>query len=216
MTEKNTESKFPFMRAYNFLLEKSAKDLTPAEKMVLIVICRYWPSPYWDTNLTIAKNCGFTERYIEKIIKSLAKKGYVQRGYAHTDKEGKHHTVRVIKPLCFSEPCKKIIPWVSPEQMDGQQTEQTDGQCPNSRAFSPELQDDLLESKEKLNRKTMPAPLPAKGQAAALPEDKKTQSVSNVRQFINGFGSGCRKTPVLTPMEFEQKRQSQIRALKSG
>ncbi len=169
MTGKPQKSKLPFMRAYDFLLEK--KDLKSAEKLVLTVICRYWPNPYWDSNLTIAENIGFTERYIEKILNKLTKKKYIKKGFAHTDKGGKPHTVRVIVPLCFSEKCQKIIKWLSPEQQDGQQTEQKDGLTPNKRLFSTEPQDDLLDNKKKLNIKVTPAPLPGRGQSSALLED---------------------------------------------
>lgn len=209
-----TTNKMPFIRVYDFLLEK--KDLTPAEKMVLSVVCRYWPNPYWDTNLTIANNIGFSERYIEKIVKQLAKKKYIRRGYAHTDKGGKPHTVRVIAPLCFSGKCKRAIKWVSPEQPFGQQTEQKDGQTPNNRSFLPEQQDDLLDNKEKLNIKATPAPLPDRGQASALLDDRKTQAVSDVQRFIKGFGSGGRKTPIPTPQEIEQRKRTQIKALQAG
>lgn len=201
------------MRAYDFLLEK--KDLKPAEKLVLTVICRYWPNPYWDSNLTIAENIGFTERYIEKILNKLTKKKYIKKGFAHTDKGGKPHTVRVIVPLCFSEKCQKIIKWLSPEQQAGQQTEPKDGFTPNNRSFSPEPQDDLIERSIKRNRKATLTPLSPE-RTSALPEDRKTQAVSNVQRFTKVFSSGGRKTPVPTPQEFEQKRQEQLRALKAG
>ena len=200
----------PFMKAFAFLLNKA--DLTPAEKLVLIVICRYWPRPYWDSNLTIAKNLSVTERYVEMIIRRLAGKKYITKGFAHTDKGGKPHTVRVIMPLCFPEKCRFKINWVSPEQLFGQQTEQQDGQRPNNRSFLPEQPFDLIERSIKRNREATPTPSPSEG-APALPENEKTQTVSNARRFIESLGRSRRKTPVPTPQEFDRKRQEQIRAL---
>jgi hypothetical protein len=127
----------PFAKAYNFLLKDG--NLTSAEKLVLIVICRYWPKPYWDTNQHTAEDLGFTERYIEKIIKRLKVKGYIKAGYAHTTKNSRPHTVRVIVPKCFSEKSNTKIKWVKPpEHMDGQHTEHTDGNSPNKRSFLPD------------------------------------------------------------------------------
>jgi hypothetical protein len=215
MNGKTTKSKLPFMRAYNSLLEKSAKDLTPAEKLVLIVICRYWPNPCWNSNQTIAKNLGFSERYVEMIIRRLAGKKYITKGFAHTDKGGKPHTVRVIVPLCFSEKCSLKIKWILPEQPFGQQTEQQDGQHPNNRSFPPEQPFDLIERSRKRNREATPTLSPA-GAASAPPEDEKTRIVSNVQRLTKGFCSGQRKTPVLTQQKFEQKRKEQIKALQFG
>ncbi len=206
----------PFIRVYDFLLEK--KDLTPAEKLALVVICRYWPNPYWDSNLIIAQNIGHSERYAEELVKRLAKKGYVKRGFAHTDKGGKPHTVRIIVPLCFSEKCQKVIKWISPEQPFGQQTEQKDGQTPNNRSFLPEQPFDLIErSKNEIKNNEIenvatPSPLPAIGQASALPEDRKAE----IERLKKHFGSGGRKTPAPTLQEFEQRKQAQLKALRAS
>lgn len=160
-------STLPFSRAYDFLLED--KELTPAEKLVMIEVCRYWPNPYWATNEHIAKKLGFSERYIEKLIKRLAEKKYIKRGYAHTTKNNRPHTVRVIVPKSFPVKSTAKIKWVKlPEHMDGQYTEDMDGNCPNNSPLSPEHKDDLLEKNKNKIEKATPAPLPAGGQALAL------------------------------------------------
>jgi hypothetical protein len=213
MTEKN--EKLPFSRAYDSLLEK--KDLTPAEKLVLVVVCRYWPNPYWDSNLTIAQNVNFSERYVEKIINQLAKKECIKRGYAHIDIDGKPHTVRVIVPLCFPDKCRLKIDWVKPEQVDGQQTEQQDGLTPNSSSFLPELQDDLLDNKERLNNKATPAPLPAGGQASALLDDRKKEQQRTIERSTGGIGRPVNKVVGrLTPAQFEESRREKLAALRSS
>jgi hypothetical protein len=119
---KKSSSQMVFMRAYDILLKR--KDLTSAEKLVLIVVCRYWPNPYWGTNLGIAQGLGFTERYIEKVIGRLAAKGAIKRGFAHKTKNGQPHTLRVIVPKCFSEKCRLKMKWIKPEHIDGQPPEQ--------------------------------------------------------------------------------------------
>jgi len=213
----NAKLDLPFAKAYNFLLADT--KLTASEKMVMIIVCRYWPNPYWDTNAQIAKEIGFTERYIEKIIKRLANKRYIKRGFAHTTRNYRPHTVRVIVPRCFGFNPPKKIKWIQPEQMDGQQTERVDGQFPNKRTQSPEHTDDLLERKREkeanLNRKATPAPLPARGQASALLEDREMEQKTNIEQFKQKFGIGAkreqRKHP--SPAEFEKKKQQQIKAL---
>jgi len=131
------------------------------------------------------------------IINRLAKKGYIKRGYDHTNKNGKPHTVRVIAPFCFPEKCKKIINWVSTEQQFGQQTEQQFGFTPNNGSFSTEQQFDLLERNKKVNKNATPAPLPVAGQASALSPIFKTTS----------------KPVQLSPVEFEESRQRNRKAL---
>lgn len=205
MIEK--QKKLPYSRAYDFLLKD--KKMMPAEKLVLFEICRYWPNPCWFSNKTIAENLGFSERYVEMIIRRLEKKGYIKRGFAHTDKGKNHHTVRVIVPVCFSKKCSKIINWASaaPERLFGQQPNNHSGNNRTTVRKMPEQSFDLIDSKKKMKYKSKatPAPLPAVGQAPALPENKKRVSKS--------FGRFKRKTPVPTQREMEQKRQSQIKAL---
>jgi hypothetical protein len=130
VAKKNKQiTDIPFMKAYKLLLNKAG--LTSAEKLVMIVICRFWPNPYWDSNSEVAKTLCFTERYVEKVIKSLSEKRMIKRGYAHIDKGGNPHTVRVIVPCCFPKIPGHKIKWIKPERMDGGQTEQVDGYCPN-------------------------------------------------------------------------------------
>ena len=133
---RSRKSTMPFMKAYDFLLNR--KDLTSAEKLVLIVICRFWPNPCWASNAKIAQSLGFTVRYIEKVVRCLESKGVIKRGYAHTTRKSGPHTIRVIVPKCFSDKPRLDINWVKPEQTVGQQPEHKDGQGPNNGpALSP-------------------------------------------------------------------------------
>jgi len=200
----------PFMKAYNFLLNKAG--LTSAEKLVMVVVCRFWPNPYWDSNAEVAKALGFTERYAEKIIKSLAEKRIIKRGYAHMDRNGRPHTVRVIVAACFPKIPGHRIKWVEPEQLDGQQPEHMDGCCPNSRPFLTEQPDDLLDESTR-GKESTPSPLPAGGQATPC-KDKDAGQDPRVARFTRRFGNRPRRrAPGLTPAELEDRKRTQLKAL---
>lgn len=96
---KNNEKvkeKLPFIKAYMFILNDP--DLIPAEKLVLLVVCRYLPDFCYHTNRQIAEICGFSERYIEKLVSRLKAKKRIKTGYSHTSKNGSPYTVRVMVP----------------------------------------------------------------------------------------------------------------------
>ena len=197
------------MKAYNFLLNKPG--LTSAEKLVMIVVCRFWPNPYWDSNSEISKALGFTERYVERVVKSLADKGVIKRGYAHMVRNGRPHTVRVIVPRCFPEIPNRRIKWVKPEHTDGEQPEHVDGHCPNSSSFLPEHTVDLLDE-NKRGKEIAPEPLPGGGQAPAQKRDADQEP--QTRRFKKSPGSHRgRRTPELTTPELQQRAQEQKRAL---
>jgi hypothetical protein len=188
MTDKKEKKSLPFVKAYTFLLEK--KDLKPAEKLVLIIICRFWPSPFWGSNSTIAKNLGCSVRYVERLLKKLKCKGFIKSGYAHKDRDGKNHTVRVIVPLFFSEKCK-----LPTGQFDGQHTGQNDGSIPTNLSKTTDQLTDLIERNRKENREATPLPLPALEQAKAL---KEKMAMPKMR---------------MTEQEFQERRRKQIKAL---
>jgi len=73
------------------------------------------------------------------------------------------------------------------------------------------------ETYKETNKKTkaVDLPLPAGGQASQLLEDRKADMITQVEQLKRSFGSG-RRSPPLTPAEFEQRRQQQIKALMAG
>lgn len=200
------------MKAYNFLLNKAG--LTSAEKLVMIVVCRFWPNPYWASNGEISKKLGFTERYVEKVIKSLAEKRIVTRGYAHVNRNGRHHTVRVIMPCCFPKIPGHRIKWLKPEHMDGGQTEQMDGHCPNNSSFLPEQMDDLLEENRR-GKEITPEPLPGGSQAPAEKRDPDQQANARRLNSNNFRIHRRRQVPELTAAEREQRAQQQKRALRA-
>jgi len=101
-----------FAPAYDIVMHN--KRLEPAEKLVLIEVCRWWPKPYHGSNATIAYNTGLHSRTVQKCLLTLStgpakrhaqgkprRRAYIDRGYAHIRLEGKLYTSRVILPLCL-------------------------------------------------------------------------------------------------------------------
>jgi hypothetical protein len=205
-----------FVRAYDFLLERN--DLKPAEKLILILVCRYWPSPCWDSNATIAKRLGFSTRRVERLLKKLKSKKVIKTGYGHRTRSGKNHTVRIMVPLCIPGKCVLTDFKIDTGQDDGRPAGRNDGSIPSNLSQTTVKMADLLErNRKKIERSTphlqifkfelsegagsTPLPLPAKGQAKALIENN---AISASRPFKRTF---------LSAQEFEERRRKQIKAL---
>ena len=192
MEIRETKTSLPFIRAYNFLLEK--KDLKPAEKLVLIVLCRFWPSPFWGANSTIAKNLGCSERHVQRLLNKLKCKGFIKSGYAHKNRDGKKHTVRVIIPLCMPGKCV-LTDNKAAHDVDVVAAHDIGVVTPTTnRALTHDKHVTLLEGNRKENRESTPLPLPALGQAKAL----KEKMMPKTR---------------ITEQEFQERRRRQIKAL---
>jgi len=211
----------PFIRAYNTLLART--DLTPAEKLVLCVICQYWPSPFWGANSAIAESLGFSAVYIEKLIKRLKQKGIIKAGYAHRNRDGKHHTVRVVVPLCLPGKCVLSDTKISPIQLEGTSTIQEDGAVPSNQTQTPLQSYDLLERNRKENIKATSLTLPALGQSKTLAENRDARqsqplrpTTPIVRNFSQVLKGSLHYVPTLTPEELEKRRQEQIRKLRQA
>lgn len=115
------KTEYTFSRAFDFLMRD--KKLSPAEKLVMIVICRYYPEPYYGSAATLAHDCGLTKRYARQIVAELSyspqtrkakglswRKRYIKRSWAHKKKNGQLWTCRVIKPVCFPSEGGTIVP----------------------------------------------------------------------------------------------------------
>lgn len=102
----------PFARAWLPIMHN--RNLTPLEKLVLVEVCRFWPSAYIGSNATIAANTGISIRHIQRILKKLStgpaklaaqgharRRAYIGRGYHHFQLKGKPYTVRMIVPQCL-------------------------------------------------------------------------------------------------------------------
>lgn len=159
------KSKLPFMRGYCFVLKD--KKLSPAEKLVMMAICRYWPQASFQTNDTIAESIGVSARYVQMIIARLVGKKYIHRGYAHTTKKGKPYTARAIVPTQFHSHQKPDVKWIKrDEQLFTPCHEQTDTPTTNNRAFCHEQPFTLLDSNRDLNKRGEKPPSPSEQRAA--------------------------------------------------
>lgn len=110
-------------------------------------------------------------------------------------------------PRCFPKVPGYRIKWIQPEHMDGEQSEQIDGCCPNSSTFLPKQLDDLLEENRRGKERT-PEPLPdERGQAPAGKTDSVQQA--NVRRLNNNNFKvhRRRKAPELTDAEVQQRKE---------
>ncbi len=191
MPEKQS-SKIPFMKAYRFIVQDP--ELSPGEKLVMIVICSYWPNPSWQSNKTMAETCGFTERYVEMLIRRLKDKKYIKTGYAHTKKKGKSYTARVIVPIHFPKQSDYQIQRVETEQSFGQQTEQSFGCVPNNRSQNDRtiVRPNRIYNR-KYNRKASPAPLPAEGQASApLTAEEKQRAMDDMLNGVKPISAAAK------------------------
>jgi len=211
--EKQQKTEAPFMRAYDFVMRDP--NLLPAEKLVVMVVWRYWPRPSWQSNGRIAEACGFSKRYVEKLIKGLAEKSYLKRGYAHERRNGKLFTCRVIVPLRFPKQIDNQIQWVTVPQ-DGQATVPQDDPRPPCSAQTTAPQGDQLDMKRKENRNAAPAPLPAGGQAPALLPERSKEVVEYVDQIKTKLGIGKKAHRALTEKEFQDRKQKQRKALQDA
>jgi hypothetical protein len=207
--EKQRKTEVSFMKAYDFII--SDPKLNAGEKLVLIVICRYWPKPCWQSNERIAETCGFGKRHIEKLIKGLADKSYIRRGYAHIRRNGRLLTCRVIVPLRFPKQIDYQVQWIQTEPQDGQATVLQDDPKPNGSSQTTAPQDDQLDKSTKGNRNAAPTPLPAGGQASALhPESAEYTNKVKVKLSI-----GKKSYRALTEKEIQDRKQKQLKALLS-
>lgn len=92
----NATDNKPYIRAFHCIL--SHQDITFAEKIILIEICRYYPACYYGTNKQIAQNIGSSDRYTEKLINGLKKKNIIRAGYTNKKIIQKSGSFRVL--LC--------------------------------------------------------------------------------------------------------------------
>jgi len=181
------KSKLPFARAYDFIM--ADRELTPAEKLVLIEVCRYWPNPCYESAGTIAAHCGLDARYVRNLIKGLCqgkskrkaagkseRRAYLKRGYAHMRKNGATCTCRVIAPLCFPPEGGARIgaPTASGPAESARRSAPGAPIDPGGRAYGPTpgapIDPPNRSSSRNKNRKEEErdaSPLPAGGQASA-------------------------------------------------
>lgn len=209
--KKQQKVEMPFMRAYDFVM--SDPNLLPAEKLVIIVVCRYWPKPFWQSNERIAAACGFSKRYVEKLVRGLAERSYIRRGYAHVKRNGRLLTRRVMVPLRFPKQIEGEVQWIETEPQYGQVTAPQDGPRPHCSSQLTVLRDDQLEKNMTENRNAAPAPVPAVGQAPALLPERSKETIKYVEQIKMKLGISKKVHRIPTDEEYQDRKQKQIEAL---
>lgn len=189
MVTESKKTKMPFIKAYRSIIKDP--NLSPAEKLMLVAICAYWPKQKHSTqtNKTLAGVCGITERYTEMLIASLKRKQRIKIEYLHITRNGKSYTVRGIVPIAPTNQRIRI-----PNNPSVIIPNNPSGDNRTILRNHTEQSFDLLERDKKYNRKATPTPSPLK-QAPALLNKK----IPKAR---------------LTETEFEQRRQQQIKQIK--
>lgn len=181
------KSQLPFARAYDFIM--ADRNLTPAEKLVVIEVSRYWPNPCYESGATIARHCGLDERYARNLIRGLCqgrvkrtaagkpeRKAYLKRAYVHVGNDGEVSTCRVIVPLCFpgADGARIGAPDVSGSYESARMSAPGAPIDPGGRAYGPTPSAPIgppnrsSSRNERRNKEERDAsPLPAGGQASA-------------------------------------------------
>ena len=181
------KTKLPFARAYDFIM--ADKRLIPAEKLVVIEVCRYWPKPCYESATTIAYKCGLDERYVRNLIKGLCqgkarrkasgkpeRRAYLKRAYVHAERAAKASTCRVIVPLCL--PSEEGARIGAPDPTEAQESARISAPGapidPGGRAYRPTPSAPIGPPNRNENRNRNrkkeerdASPLPAGGQASA-------------------------------------------------
>lgn len=101
MSEKKNKPNLPklpkYCRAFDFIM--SNPNLRSAEKLILTAIARHYPNPCWQSNQSLAADCGFIERRVERWLARLKEHNppYIIINYQHTkNRKGKQVTKRTI------------------------------------------------------------------------------------------------------------------------
>lgn len=200
MAKKRYKIKLPlFVRLYDFVLQDS--NLTNREKLVLCTAFRYWPEandvsfpPQTTiTDKTLTKMLRYKDKTsIEKILKILDDKGYIQRTTVTRQENGEYKSRRVMEWIKFPVPAKQRV---GHPPNSGVATPQTATEHPPNSG--PTIKDNNYNYK-----KAMPTPLPADGQASALPRDSKKNTKSS-----GLFRRGKPHKPLTAEQESQQRQK---------
>ena len=109
----------PFTKAYAHIMHHPY--LTPGERLVLMVVCRYWPNQCWMSNASIAYETGLSKRHVQKCLARMKNQRILYRNgrnitvapmiiviWDNDPYERQNYTRRWIVPTCL--PGKAIIP----------------------------------------------------------------------------------------------------------
>ncbi len=213
MTEKKDKPKLPkYSRLFDFVM--LSPKLSPAEKLIITCIARHFPNPCWQSNKSLAADCGgFTERYVEMLLARLKKHNppYIEINYQQEkNRKGKLVTKRTI--IVNSAELKYEKKLLKTNLMPGRNrpnnptgfnrttvrsaTEQSFGQ-PTEQSFTPLLKDSI----DKENSGSNP---PSPGKRSNPSKDKKkkhegkteakpqTGSLDLIVQAFEGIPDDCR------------------------
>lgn len=203
----------------------SRSVLGDSEKMLLADIYSFGDKGFYKSNETIAKEYMASERTVSRWVARIITGGFVYvknpKGYYRTLWAKLHPNVQEAAKLWYR---KKEIPKTDckPVRQNCLTKLDKNGEVTATNGVSRLSQKCPSTNKKtntETNKRTNAAdlPLPAGGQASQLLEDRKAGVVVQIEQLKRNFGSDRgRRTPELTPTEFERRRQAGKRLLLIG
>ena len=112
----------PFWKAYDMIMHNV--NLSPSQKLPLIVITSNWPRFFNPTNFNLTDYTSLCRRQIQYNLKAIStgptkridqgldpRRAYIKRGYIHEPRHGKPFTVRWFKILSFPSRTNAKPPW---------------------------------------------------------------------------------------------------------
>jgi hypothetical protein len=211
------ETELTFAKAYDFI--KRDRKLCASEKLVVIEVCRYYPSPYWGSATTLSNDIGMSVRYARNLVAGLLRRKGNRKAYLRRQfyKRMDGRDTRVLVPLCF--PAKKA----ESVSTHGEQGECTRVAAPlaagvkkHARGQPPiRTVNKKEEEKEKKGCSTAasPAPSPIGALASAAGCVCDNQQRRTIEQLTQSIGKPV--DTALTPKQFEQRRQKVLDGLRN-
>jgi transposase len=224
MAGKSKKAKERYLKVPYHILNMTGIGLS--QKVLYAHIYSYGVKGCWEANDTLAKMFFVGERTITDWVTKLKKAGCIwwlhPKGRYRTFWAKSHPDVKSAKTLLYmdEEISKEAVISGHAKVLLGRNLpggiEETCGATRKNDRI--QVGRNLLHTnnttKKDTNRKTTatPPPLPAGGQAPALLEERKKESISRVEQLKRKVGRVPRRVK-LTPAEIEQSRQRNIKAL---
>jgi hypothetical protein len=217
MDKKSVKPKENYLKMPNHIL--NIKGLGKGEKMLLAHIYSFGRRGCWQSNDTLGKMFFCSPRTISMWVAKLKKGGHIlwlhPKGFFRTFWAKSHPDVKAANKLMYRGKEISKVDIVS-GQADPLRKNLRSECAENSEATSQKsvvpLRKKLLHTNNTTKKETIkdnsatPAPLPAGGQAPALLEDRKEDTLASIERLKKSFGSGQRRTPETTKEELEQRR----------
>ncbi len=223
--ERNKPKKEGGVWIPNRIRSISRSVLGDSEKMLLADIYSFGDKGFYKSNETIAKEYMASERTVSRWVARIITGGFVYvknpKGYYRTLWAKLHPNVQEAAKLWYRNKeipktdCKPVRQNCLTKLDKNSEATATNGVSRLSQKCPSTYKKTNTETNKRTN--AVDLPLPAGGQASQLLEDRKAGVVVQIEQLKRNFGSDRRRrTALLTPAEYEQRRQEQLKALQAA